>query len=69
MDSWPRWYLLGGLRGVADLCRQGVGDDVLLRYWRALHAGADVGGLVGDRGEQSEQGSEHSGNHGSILPT
>jgi hypothetical protein len=63
------WYTLDALRCWAHLWRLGLSDDVLVRYWHALEAGApDVGGLVRDSGQQSEQGSEHGGDHCSILP-
>jgi len=52
--SWPDWCLVGCLRGVADLVRQGLDDEQLLRAWQAYVAAAVVeqpfAPLVPDRG-------------------
>jgi hypothetical protein len=46
MDRWPRWYLIGALRGVASLVHQGADDDVLERAWAANVGGAPLARAV-----------------------
>lgn len=35
--GWPDWFLVGSLRGAADMINNGATDEVIARYWTALH--------------------------------